>query len=95
MLNFLERQKQETWVDTALSISIRFIVFGFILALGFVLIMASNVGPAYLPHIMDGALDFWTRMTLLSLGLLIWIITPVWTMWMVLRYLYHCIIRNH
>ena len=95
MLNFLERQKQETWVDTALSISIRFIVFGFILALGFVLIMASNVGPAYLPHIMDGALDFWTRMTLLGLGLLIWIITPVWTMWMILRYLYHCVIRNH
>lgn len=95
MLNFLERQKQETWVDTALSISIRFIVFGFILALGFVLIMASNVGPAYLPHIMDGALDFWTRMTLLSLGLLIWIITPVWTMWMVLRYLYRRISRNH
>lgn len=95
MLNFLERQKQETWVDAALSISIRFIVFGFILALGFVLIIASNVGPAYLPHIMDGALDFWTRMTLLGLGLLIWIITPVWTMWMVLRYLYHCVIRNH
>lgn len=95
MLNFLERQKQETWVDTALSISIRFIVFGFILALGFVLIMASNVGPAYLPHIMDGALDFWTRMTLLGLGLLIWIITPVWTMWMVLRYLYRRISRNH
>lgn len=95
MLNFLERQKQETWVNTALSISIRFIIFGFILALGFVLIMASNMGPAYLPHIMDGALDFWTRMTLLGLGLLIWIITPVWTMWMVLRYLYRRISRNH
>lgn len=95
MLNFLERQKQETWVNTALSISIRFIIFGFILALGFVLIMASNMGPAYLPHIMDGALDFWTRMTLLGLGLLIWIITPVWTMWMILRYIYRCISRNH
>lgn len=95
MLNFLERQKQDTWVNTALSISIRFIIFGFILALGFVLIMASNMGPAYLPHIMDGALDFWTRMTLLGLGLLIWIITPVWTMWMVLRYLYRRISRNH
>ncbi len=95
MLSFLERQKQNTWVDTALIISIRFMILGFILALGFVLIMASNMGPAYLPHIMGGALDFWIRMTLLGFGLLIWVITPVWTMWMILRYIYRCISRNH
>lgn len=94
MLKFLERQKQDTWIDTTLRISVRFIILGFILAFGFVSIMASNMGPAYLPDVCNGCLDLWIRMTLLGLGLLIWVITPVWSIWLILRYIYRCIRRN-
>ncbi len=77
------------------KVFVRILVAVLALASGFWLIMASNMGPAYLTNVCNGCLDFWIRMTLLGLGLLIWVITLVWTMWMILRYIYRCIRRNH
>ena len=58
------------------------------LLFGFWLIMASNMGPAYLAHIMDGALDFWIRITLLGVGLGICISIAVWLLWLIVCYFY-------
>ena len=68
------------------KIILRIIGAGLALLFGFWLIMASNMGPAYLPHLMNGALDFWIRMILLGLGLSIWLITALWVIWLMLRY---------
>ena len=73
------------------KIILRIIGAGLALLFGFWLIMASNMGPAYLPHLMNGALDFWIRMILLGLGLSIWLITALWTIWLMLRYCQHFI----
>ncbi|MBB3107075.1 putative membrane protein [Psychrobacter luti] len=64
---------------------------GLALLFGFWLLLASNMGPAYLPNILGGALDFWIRMMLLGLGLGIWLITALWIIWLVLRYGQHFI----
>ena len=61
---------------------------GLAVTVGLWLVMASNMGPAYLPHIMDGALDFWIRITLLGVGLSIWISIAVWLLWLILCYFY-------
>ena len=61
---------------------------GLAVTVGLWLVMASNMGPAYLPHIMDGALDFWIRITLLGMGLGIWISIAVWLLWLILCYFY-------
>ena len=68
------------------KIILKIIGAGLALLFGFWLIMASNMGPAYLPHLMNGALDFWIRMILLGLGLSIWLITALWIIWLMLRY---------
>ena len=73
------------------KIILRIIGAGLALLFGFWLIMASNMGQAYLPHLMNGALDFWIRMTLLGLGLSIWLITAVWFVCFVLRYCHYFI----
>lgn len=73
------------------KIILRIIGAGLALLFGFWLIMASNMGPAYLPHLMNGALDFWIRMILLGLGLSIWLITSLWIIWLMLRYCQHFI----
>ena len=75
------------------KIILKVICAGLALLFGFWLLLASNMGPAYLPHIMDGALDFWIRMTLLGLGLSIWLITAVWFVCFVLRYCHYFIKR--
>ena len=68
------------------KIILKVICAGLALLFGFWLLLASNMGPAYLPHIMDGALDFWIRMMLLGLGLGIWLITALWIIYIMLRY---------
>lgn len=73
-------------LETVGKIILRIIGAGLALLFGFWLIMASNMGPAYLPHLMNGALDFWIRMILLGLGLSIWLITALWIIWLILRY---------
>ena len=76
------------------KIILRIVGAGLAVTVGLWLVMASNMGPAYLPHIMDGALDFWIRMILLGLGIGIWISTAVWLIWLILRYFY-VLIRRH
>ena len=78
-------------LETVGKIILRIIGAGLALLFGFWLIMASNMGPTYLPHLMNGALDFWIRMILLGLGLSIWLITALWTIWLMLRYCQHFI----
>ena len=75
------------------KIILRIIGAGLALLFGFWLLLASNMGPDYLPHIMDGALDFWIRTTLLGLGLGIWLITALWIIYIMLRYGHHFIKR--
>lgn len=87
--------KQHTLLRFIGKVFVRILVAVLALASGFWLIMASNMGPAYLTNVCNGCLDFWIRMTLLGFGLLIWVITPVWTMWTILRYIYRCLRRNH
>lgn len=76
------------------KIILRIIGAGLALIIGLWLIMASNMGPAYLPHIMNGDLDFWIRMTLLGVGLGVWISIAVWLLWLILCY-FHDLIRRH
>ncbi|WP_133104704.1 hypothetical protein [Psychrobacter sp. 201] len=76
------------------KIILRIIGAGLALIVGLWLIMASNMGPAYLPHIMNGDLDFWIRMTLLAVGLGIWISIAVWLLWLILCCFYD-FIRRH
>lgn len=68
------------------NIMLRMIQAGVGFLFGFWLLMASNMGPAYLPHIMNGELDFWIRMLLLGLGLGIWLSTALWSIWRIGRY---------
>ncbi len=73
-------------LNTFGKIILRIFGAGVALVFGFWLLLASNMGPDYLPHIMDGALDFWIRMTLLGLGHGIWLITALWIIYIMLRY---------
>ncbi len=76
------------------KIILRIVGAGLAVTVGLWLVMASNMGPAYLPHIMNGALDFWIRMTLLGAGLGIWISIAVWLLWLILCYFYD-LVRRH
>lgn len=87
--------KVHTALTVVSKIVTRMIGAGLMLAFGFWLLLASNMGPAYLPHAMDGALDFWIRMTFLGLGLGLWIMTAVWLIWLISRYLYRLFGPNH
>ena len=80
-------------LNTFGKIILRIFGAGMSLVFGFWLLLASNMGPDYLPHIMDGALDFWIRMMLLGLGLGIWLITALWIIYIMLRYGHHFIKR--
>ena len=81
-------------LESLIRITLRIIGAGVGLIFGLWLIMASNMGPAYLPHIMDGALDFWIRMILLVLGLGIWISIAVWLAWLILCHFYGLVRPN-
>ena len=59
-----------------------------LLGVGFWLIIASNMGPAYLPNIMDGRLDMGIRISLLGLGAVTWLLTLIWFFWSTIRYGY-------
>ena len=76
------------------SIILRIVGAGLAVIVGLWSVTASNMGPAYLPHIMNGALDFWIRATLLGVGLGIWISIAVWLLWLILCYFYDLIRSN-
>ena len=75
---------------------IAFIVIctGVILALGFWLLMMSNMGSVYLPNTCNGCLDASIRMTLLVVGIGLWMLVAAWIIWHILLYFYHLIKRN-
>lgn len=75
-------------LERLIRIILRIISAGLGLIFGLWLIMASNMGPAYFPHMMDGELDFWIRISLLGVGLGIWISIAVWLAWLILCYFY-------
>ncbi len=93
--NLFTSPKGHTVLTTIRKILTRMIGVGLMLAFGFWLLLASNMGPAYLPHVMNGALDFWIRMTFLGLGLGIWMMTAVWLIWLTLRCLYRLFGPHH
>ena len=64
---------------------------GLALLLGFWLMLASNMGPAYLPLLCNGCLDSWVRMLLFGAGISLWAITAIWLLWVMLRYGYNFI----
>ena len=76
------------------KIVLRIFGAGLALIVGLWLVMASNMGPAYLPHIMNGALDFWIRITFLGIGLGIWISIVIWLLWLILCYFYDLVRPN-
>jgi len=88
---FLNRHNRRSLLKNISRVVLKITGAGLALVFGFWLLLASNMGPVYLPQFMDGALDFWIRMTLLGLGLSIWLITAVWVIWRVLRYGQHLI----
>ncbi|MEZ7501889.1 hypothetical protein QO189_05325 [Psychrobacter sp. Arc29] len=65
-----------------------------ILALGFWLLMMSNMGSVYLPNICNGCLDTSIRMTLLVVGIGLWVLVATWIIWHILLYLYHLMKHN-
>ena len=70
------------------SMILRIVGAGLALLVGLWLIMASNMGAAYWPHIMSGKVDFWFRMTLLGVGLGMWISIAIWLLWLMQCYFY-------
>ena len=76
------------------KIILRIVGAGLAVTVGLWLVMASNMGPAYLAHIVNGALDFWIRMTLLGVGLGIWVSIAVWLLWLILCYFYDLVRPN-
>ena len=83
---FLNHHNRRSLLKNISRVVLKITGAGLALVFGFWLLLASNMGPVYLPQFMDGALDFWIRMTLLGLGLSTWLITAVWIIWLVLRY---------
>lgn len=82
-------RKQHLVLFVVGKILLNLIITGLVLAFGFWLLLASNIGPAYLPNIMEGALDMWIRFTMIGISALIWIVTPIWFTWSVGRYSYN------
>ncbi len=81
-------RKGKSWLMIASKAIIRvaliILVTVLALAFGLWLVMASNMGPAYLPNILNGSLDIWIRGLLLALGLVVWSATAIW----LIRYSY-------
>lgn len=51
---------------------------GLLLGFGVWLLLASNMGPAYLPDVLNGSLDMGIRFALLGIAVMIWLVTPLW-----------------
>ena len=73
-------------LDMLGKILLNLVITGMLLGLGFMLFVFSNIGPAYLPDIKDGALDRYIRFAMLTIGAIIWLITPIWFLYSSIRY---------
>ena len=87
------KQQQGLLIKMVGKIIIRIMIIGLALAFGFWLIIASNMGPAYLSNVCGGCLDMGIRLTLLGIGILIWVVIAVWLAWLIGRYIYRFIRR--
>ena len=81
-------QRQHPVLDMLGKLLLNPVIAGMLLGLGFILVIFSNIGPAYLPDIKDGALDGYIRFTMLTIGAIIWLITPIWFLYSSIRYGY-------
>lgn len=86
--NLFPKKNQLFGLRLIAKISRRIFIIGMALIVGFWLVMASNMGPAYLPAVCNGCLDIWIRMLLLTLGIIIWITTTAWLLRAIVRYIY-------
>ena len=76
-----EYQRQHPLLDVIGKLLLNVAIAGSLLGIGFLLLLLSNIGPAYWPSIMDGELDMWLRLTMLGIGAIIWLVTPIWLIW--------------
>ena len=81
-------QQQHPILDMLGKILLNLAIAGMLLGFGFILFVFSNIGPAYLPNIMNGELDRYIRFTMLAFGAIIWLITPIWLLYSSIRYVY-------
>lgn len=81
-------QQQHPILDMLGKLLLNLVIAGMLLGLGFILFIFSNIGPAYLPDIKNGALDGYIRFTMLTIGAIIWLVTPIWVLWSTIRYGY-------
>ncbi|WP_201527715.1 hypothetical protein [Psychrobacter frigidicola] len=83
-----EYQVRHPILDVMGKILLNVTITGLLLGFGFWLLLASNMGPAYLPNIMDGALDMWIRFSMIGIAAIIWIVSPIWFLWSSARFGY-------
>src|SRR5699024_11541999 len=74
---FLNHHNRRSLLKNISRVVLKITGAGLALVFGFWLLLASNMGPVYLPQFMDGALDFWIRMLLLGVGLSLRLLSPV------------------
>ena len=86
--------KKQPLLKRIINIMAKAIIAGLLLVFGFWLLIMSNMGPAYLPNMCNGCLDMWIRMTLLVIGLSLWILTAIWCVWHIVRCSYQLIKRS-
>ena len=87
-------RRQYPVLDVIGKILLNLTITGLLLGFGFWLALAATMGPAYLPNVMDGALDMWIRFTIISISAIIWIMIPIWFIGSVGRYSYQSYKRS-
>ena len=85
--------KKQPLLKRIINVVAKAVIAGLLLVFGFWLLIMSNMGPAYLPNVCNGCLDMWIRMTLLVIGLSLWILTAIWCVWHVCHWGYDWIKR--
>ena len=81
-------RKQHFVLNILSKLILNLLSAGLLLGFGFWLLTASNMGPAYLPNVMDAGFDMSIRVTLIGLGAMVWLLTPIWFLWSTIRYGY-------
>lgn len=79
-------QKKHPILEIIAKTLLNIVISALLLGFGFWLAFASTMGPAYQPEVMNGALDMWIRFTMLGIGAIIWLVTPIWFVWSSVRY---------
>lgn len=81
-------QQQHPVLDMLGKLLLNLAIAGMLLGLGFILFVFSNIGPAHLSNIMNGELNRYIRFTMLAIGAIIWLITPIWLLYSSIHYVY-------